>query len=211
MSRIVLLHGFAVHLTAPVVRPPFGPSASLSAFDDLIATGEAKVFPWGIKREVSPVELLNPRLIRKLYQDELTLVHSNALQVELDQFLRKEQPSTIVCHSMGCVLLQSHIQNFPLPASVKSIILIQSDLPESAPLHTTVPVHHLYCPWDPTLILSSITNKSLRAGLLASKQSNANNILFPLVRLSNLHTSSIRDKKLINFIDSLSQSKNADA
>lgn len=204
MSRIVLLHGFAVHLTAPVVRPPFGPSASLSAFDDLVTTGEARVFPWGIKREVSPIELLNPRRVQKLYQDELTLVHSNALQIELDQFLRKEKPTTIVCHSMGCILLQSHIQNFPLPSSVKSIVLIQSDLSESTKLHTTIPVHHLYCPWDPTLILSSITNKSLRAGLLASKHPNANNVLFPLVRLSNLHTSSIRDKKLIQFINKIS-------
>lgn len=210
MSRIVLLHGFAVHLTAPVVRPPFGPSASLSAFNDLVATSEAKVFPWGIKREVSPIALLNPRLIRKLYQDELTLVHSNALQTELDQFLKQEKPSTIVCHSMGCILLQSHIQNFPLPSYVKSIVLIQSDLPESVPLHTNIPVHHLYCPWDPTLILSSITNKSLRAGLLSSTHPNTTNILFPLVRLPNLHTSSIRDKKLIALIDSITSSKNTD-
>ena len=82
--------------------------------------------------------------------------------------------------------------------------MIQSDLPINTSFHTSVPIHHLYCPWDPTLILSSVTNKSLRAGLLASKNSNVQNILFPLVRISNLHTSSIRDKKLIAFINSLS-------
>lgn len=203
MSRIVLLHGFAVHLTAPVVRPPFGPSASLEAFDELVASGEAKVFPWGIKRHVNPIELLNPTLILNLYRDELALAHSENLQNELKTFLEQEKPTTIVCHSMGCLLLQQQLETFELPSSVKSIVLIQSDLPESISLRTTVPVHHLYCPWDPTLILSSLTNKSLRAGLLESKQPNVNNILFPLIRISNLHTSSIRDKKLLSFINTI--------
>jgi hypothetical protein len=204
MSRIVLLHGFAVHLTAPVLRPPFGPSASMTAFDKLVSTGEARVFPWGIDRKVSPVELLLPRVIQKLYKEELDLIHTNELQTNLKLFLEQEQPETIVCHSMGCELLQLHLENFTLPSSVKSIVVIQSDLPISTSFRTTVPIYHLYCPWDPTLILSSVTNKSIRAGLLASKNSNVQNVLFPLVRISNLHTSSIRDKKLLDFINSLS-------
>lgn len=204
MSRIVLLHGFAVHLTAPVVRPPFGPSASMSAFDNLVSTGEARVFPWGIERKVSPVELLRPSVIQKLYKEELDLIHTDELQTNLKLFLEQEQPETIVCHSMGCELLQLHLENFNLPPSVKSIVVIQSDLPIGTSFRTSVPIHHLYCPWDPTLILSSVTNKSIRAGLLTHKQSNAKNVLFPLVRLSNLHTSSIRDKKLLDFINSLS-------
>ncbi|OGL97485.1 hypothetical protein A2318_02305 [Candidatus Uhrbacteria bacterium RIFOXYB2_FULL_45_11] len=204
MSRIVLLHGFAVHLTAPVLRPPFGPSASMTAFDKLVSTGEAKVFPWGIERNVSPIELLNPSVIQKLYKEELDLIHSNELQTNLKLFLEQEQPKIVVCHSMGCTFLQLYLAHFSLPSSVKSIVMIQSDLPINTSFHTSVPIHHLYCPWDPTLILSSVTNKSLRAGLLASKNSNVQNILFPLVRISNLHTSSIRDKKLIAFINSLS-------
>lgn len=204
MSRIVLLHGFAVHLTAPVVRPPFGPSASMSAFDNLVSTGEAKVFPWGIERKVSPIELLRPSIIQKLYKEELDLIHTDELQTNLKLFLEQEQPETIVCHSMGCKLLQLHLENFTLPSSVKSIVIIQSDLPLDTSYNTSIPIHHLYCPWDPTLLLSSLANKSIRAGLLTHKQSNVHNVLFPLFRLSNLHTSSIRDKKLLDFINSLS-------
>jgi hypothetical protein len=204
MSRIVLLHGFAVHLSSPVIRPPFGPSASMSAFDNLVSTGEAKVFPWGIERNVSLIKLLHPSTIQNLYKEELNLIHSKKLQTDLKLFLEQEQPETIVCHSMGCELLQRHLNTFTLPASVKSIVTIQSDLPVGTSFHTSVPIHHLYCPWDPTLILSSIVNNSLRAGLLSSKYSNGRNMLFPLVRLSNLHTSSIRDKKMIDFINSLS-------
>lgn len=204
MSKIVLIHGFAVHLTAPVVRPPFGASASMSAFDESVSTGKATVFPWGIKRNVKPWEILSPFLIRDLYNKERDLIYSERLQRDLQIFLEKQKPSVIVCHSMGCVLLQHYLEKFSLPSSVETIVLIQSDLPATASLRTNIPIHHLYCPWDPTLLLSSVTNRHLRAGLCKSKNSGTENTLFPLVMLPNLHTSSIRDKKLIEFIDSIS-------
>lgn len=211
MSKIVLLHGFAVHLTAPIVRPPFGPSASMSAFDHLVSTGEATVFPWGITRNVQPWQLMNPFLLHQLYRDEDTLTRSLKLQSDLQIFLVVEKPSVIVCHSMGCVLLQQYLEKFSLPSSVIAIVLIQSDLPETVSLRTDISIYHLYCPWDPTLLLSSITNKHLRAGLCKSKHTGTKNILFPLITLPNLHTSSIRGKKLIEFIDSISSLKNTDA
>ena len=204
MSKIVLLHGFAVGLSSPIVRPPFGPSASMTAFNHLISTNEASVFPWGVEYRVQPWQLLNPLLLRTLYKKEKSLVCSEILQTQLQKFLEKECPTVIVCHSMGCLLLKMYLERFKLPTSVKSIILIQSDLPAKVSLNASVSIHHLFCPWDPTLLLSSIVNRHLRAGLCASKRKDVNNILFPLTLPWNLHTSSIRDKKLIAFIDSLS-------
>lgn len=200
MSKIVLLHGFAVHLTAPIVRPPFGPSASMSAFDELVSAGEARVFPWGITQHVKPWQLLNPLLIQNLYRDEYKLIQSLKLQRALQLFLEQEKPSVIVCHSMGCSLLQIYLEKFTLPSSVKSIVLVQSDLAATKQLHTDAEINHLYCPWDPTLLLSSLVSNNLRAGLCKSKQAGVNNILFPLVTLPNLHTSSICDKKLLKFV-----------
>ena len=203
MTKIVLLHGFAVGLSAPFIRPRFGASASMTAFEKQINERVTRVFPWGIESKVQPWELLNPFLLRKLYKDEKTLVYSDSLQTQLNAFLNEQQPSMIVCHSMGCLLLKIYLEHFKLPASVKSIVLIQSDLPASVSLSTTIPVHHLYCPWDPTLLLSSFINGHLRAGLCPSKYTNGNNFLFPLILPWNLHTSSVRDKKLITFIDSI--------
>ncbi|MCX6715079.1 MAG: hypothetical protein NTX72_04670 [Candidatus Uhrbacteria bacterium] len=200
MSKIVLLHGFAVHLTAPIVRPAFGPSASMSAFDELVSTGEARVFPWGIAKRVKPWQLLNPLLIQQLYQDEYKLIQSLELQRTLQLFLEREKPSMIVCHSMGCSLLQNYLEKFTLPSSIKSIVLVQSDLAATKKLRTNVTLHHLYCPWDPTLLLSSLVSNHLRAGLCKSKQAGVNNILFPLTTFPNLHTSSICDKKLPEFV-----------
>lgn len=203
MSKIVLLHGFAVQLTAPIVRPPFGPSASMSTFDELVSTGEARVFPWGITQHVKPWQLLNPTIMQTLYQDEYKLIHSPELQRSLHTFLEQEKPSVLVCHSMGCSLLQIYLKQFTLPSSVKSIVLVQSDLDATKKLRTDVTINHLYCPWDPTLLLSSLVSKKLRAGLCKSKQVGVNNILFPLFTLPNLHTSSICDKKLLAFATNL--------
>ncbi len=203
MSKIVLLHGFAVNLTAPLVRPPFGPSASFSALKELVSTGEACVFRWGIPLHVPPWKLLDITFLQKLYQDEFKLIHSDVLQTRLRAFLEHERPSLIVCHSMGCSLMQSYAEKFSLRSSVKSVAFIQSDLPASVRFQSTVPLYHLYCPWDPTLFVSSIKNKSIRAGLQKSTYPNVTNILFPLTHLSNLHTSSIRDKKLVTFITTL--------
>ena len=203
MSKIVLLHGFAVGLTAPIVRPPFGASASLEAFEKDVFTGRATVFPWGIERKVQPWELLNPFLFDKLYLEESNLVHSDKLQSELHHFFEEQQPSVIVAHSMGCLLLQLYLEKFTVPSSVKSIVLVQSDLPASVSLRTTIPIYHLYCPWDPTLLVSSTINKTMRAGLQPTKQPGVKDILFPLKQLPNLHTSSICDKKLVKFVDSL--------
>ena len=104
---------------------------------------------------------------------------------------------------MGCLLLQLYLEKFTVPSSVKSIVLVQSDLPASVSLRTTIPIYHLYCPWDPTLLVSSTINKTMRAGLQPTKQPGVKDILFPLKQLPNLHTSSICDKKLVKFVDSL--------
>ena len=207
MSKIVLLHGFAVGLTAPIVRSPFGPSASMSAFDKQVKTGDATVFPWGIRLSVQPWELLSLSQMYTLYRDEFDLIHSETLHEQLKQFLDQQQPAVIVCHSMGCTLLQLYLERHTLPSSVKSIILIQSDQSTHVPFRTTAQIYHLYCPWDPTLLLSSIANRSIRAGLKKSKQPHVINILFPLTRLPNLHTSSIRDKKLVALVDSITTNK----
>jgi len=196
-SRIALIHGFAVGLTSPLVRPGFGPTVGMTAFKNEVANGTARVFKWGSFKKVPFHQLINPFFLHSHYLVERAMAFDKKTHLELHKFLSKAQPQVVVCHSMGTVLLNEFLNSFELPASVKAIIFVQSDLPWDISIKTNRQLYHLYCPWDPTLLASSIANRSWRAGLRKLKQAGVKNILMPLFRLPNLHTSSIRDRKLL--------------
>jgi len=200
MSKIVLIHGYAVDLTTPFFRSPFGPSASFSAFDEIVTSKEAVVFPWGIERQVNLFQILNPFFLINHYEDEKFLAQARETHERLREFLEHEQPEIIICHSLGCFLLNNYLKNFTLLKSVRAIVVSQSD---DTVFPTSISVHNLYCPWDPTLIVSSIYNKKWRAGLRPARQNNVRDIFFPLYLPINLHTSAIRDKKLIKLVNNL--------
>lgn len=203
MAKIVLLHGFAVGLTSPVVRRPFGPGASFEVFNKAVEGGEAAVFSWGDKQQVGLFRLINPLFLRRFYQKEKKLAQDIETQKALNNFLIHEQPEIIISHSMGSFLLSKFLQKFSLPKSVRLLIFIQADVSEKTGVSPGVRILNLYCPWDPTLLVSTVLNHGWRWGLKKIKQENIENILFPLWRPPNLHTSSIRDKKLLELISQL--------
>lgn len=199
---IVLIHGFAVGLTAPPIREAFGPSASFDVFEDAVAEGDASVFPWGIAQELPWWKLLDVRELWDVYKKELHMAQSEHVHEALREFLDQKQPNAIVCHSMGCTLLAEYLKHFSLPASVKSVVFVQADFPADQEIPTDISIHHIYCPWDPTLLLSSIVQGRLRAGLTSTiNAKKMTSHLVPLVRPWNLHTSSIRDERLFEILD----------
>ena len=201
MAKIVLIHGFAVHLTVPIIRPPFGPAACFKVFEKKVEDGEAKVFQWGIKKQVSPVRLLDPFFWIKHYQSEKAIATSSATLERLQDFLEQEKPEIIICHSMGCYLLNNFCKNFSLPDSVKKIIFVQADTSAlSASYAPSAPLHNFFCPWDPTLLISMIFNREKRVGLFSSSKADKN-IFWPLFLPINLHTSTIRDKRFLEFVE----------
>ncbi len=207
MANIALIHGYAVGLTSPGVRPPYGKNAGMSAFDSSLRSGEASVFHWGLTKEVSFFQLLNPFFLRDYYKAECRAAEDIATHEELKIFLEQEQPRAIVCHSMGSVLLDSYLHRFVLPNSVRVLVFVQSDLPATISITTSVPLYNFFCPWDPTLLLSSLYHGAWRAGVKSMRVPSArNNIFFPLTRPINLHTSSIRDPKFSDFIHTFLQS-----
>lgn len=258
MSKTLLIHGFAIGLTAPFIRRPFGPSAGFSAWDKQVIDEEitylgvkgrlgvigakvrnfflrkifnflalkapkrlnalmsletsksddsgSVVFHWGITRRVNPFRLFDPFLWRDHYEDEKFLAQAAETFERLQIFLEKEKPAVIVCHSMGCFLLNEFCKNFVLPTSVRTIVLIQSDLSTKEPLNfltKDLSIYNVYCPWDSTLLLSAIYNRSWRVGLGSVKIEGVKNIFFPLFRSVNLHMSSIRDSRLVELVDSI--------
>ncbi len=98
MSRIVLVHGFAVGLTAPIVRRGFGASASFRAFDAFVERGEAAVFRWGIECHVKPWQLMNLIFLHGHYLGERALAMDPATIDDVKTFLEKERPRVVVAH-----------------------------------------------------------------------------------------------------------------
>jgi hypothetical protein len=109
MSKKVLLHGFAVHLTSPVVRLPLGPAASFEIFKDEVESGEAVVFPWGLKKEVSVFCLLNPFFLLNFYRAEKKIAADPNTLLRLKKFIEFEQPEEIICHSLGCFMMNNFL------------------------------------------------------------------------------------------------------
>jgi len=196
MSEIALIHGYAVRLTSPVVRRGFGETAGFMAFAQDVSSGAAAVFRWGLSKEVPWPALLDPVAQHCFYRDELTAALSSDTQVRLREFLEREKPSVIVVHSMGATLLHAYARAHSLPASVRFVVMVQSDLPWSADLGVFPDVYNLYCPWDPTLIASSLLSWRRRAGLGPVPGNGVKNYLLPAYRLPNLHTSALRDRRL---------------
>ena len=200
MSKIILIHGFGIGITAPFLRRGFGESAGFAAFNEMIVGGEAAVFYWGIKKQVSPWKILNPIFWLNLYEDEKILSQATATHRQLHDFLFYEQPEIIVSHSMGCFLLNEYLKQNSLPSSVKRIFFVQSDLSRRAKLNTNLPIINIYCFWDSTLLLSAIYNHERRGGLLPIKGVSVKNIFTPLWRLPNPHNNILHCPRLVKFI-----------
>lgn len=197
MNQILFIPGFATKLTSPIIRTGQGTLTGCGIFSELIKTGKASLFDWGIQEHVCFLKLINPFFILRLYKSEQHLATDFSTTSRLQLQILTQQPSVIICHSMGSVILLALINNHALPECVKRIVFIQSDTDSNSQLPPDILIFNLYCPWDPSLILSSLFARKWKQGLRPRRQPNVKNIFFPLWKPINLHTSSIRDRKIL--------------
>jgi pimeloyl-ACP methyl ester carboxylesterase len=204
MPDIVLIHGFATGLNVSVIRRAKGTDAGFRGFRKLIGRGIAKAFRWDVPEHISFPKAFSPSTYLGVYRREMNAAQDKKTHPALETFLHDEQPRVIVCHSMGCSLLLSYLVQRPLPASVRHIVFVQADVSVSTSLPKPHGViwHNLYCPWDPTLLLSAILHHDIRAGLARIKSQNTQNRFTPLFGW-NPHTSSIRSQKIANWTTTL--------
>lgn len=199
MSTFALVHGYATGLRVPRLRPPLGANAGFSAFDAELARGNASIFRWDIPETVEVRDVVKVEPLISLYERERRLVSDEATHARLAFYLNAEQPEAIVAHSMGCALVWEHLRRHSLPASVRRVVFVQADLVTSPgdlpPL--SADLLNLYCPWDPVLMASVLYHRKGRAGLTGLRVRGVQNRLFPLWKPWNLHTSCIRDRRLV--------------
>lgn len=212
MSRIVLIHGFATGIDYSVFRPAYGEDAGFLAFRSDIESGNAKAFRWDLKESASFFQSLNPFYTWSIYRREKRVASDVETYHRLHDFLTREQPEILICHSMGCFLFLEYLKHEKLPTSVRRVVLNQADIPAGS---MTLPhaikdrvqtgtLHFIntFCFWDPTLWLSAIMSVSIKAGLIGLKNPFVQNRLFPLYRPWNLHMSALRDARFRDLVHS---------
>jgi hypothetical protein len=213
MADIVLIHGFASGIRFSIFRPPRGMDAYFTAFHQDVVDGTAKVFYWDIPAEATFFQSLNPFYLWNAYAKERERALSSEWQQKLFSFLEKEQPRTLVCHSLGCRFLLETMNRFGLPASVKNIVFNQSDIPSDLDLtnptirqritEKSLVCFNVFCPWDTLLWTSSMLQCSIRDGLFPSKKAWMIHKHVPLKKFPGLHLSTIHSSKFREWVKHL--------
>lgn len=205
MPSTLLIPGYAVGVHASIFRKPFGEHGGFVGLDAEVMRGEAKAFRWCKNISLSMLQSANPWHYYQLYRDEEALAESSATQSALYNFITAENPSTIICHSLGCRLMIGAMNTYGIPESISKIIFLQGDVPTSASVtntavldrfaNKTLTIENYHCPWDQSLLASMMLHRKIRIGLTGWKQIGVKNVFHPLLKPMNLHTSPLRDRK----------------
>lgn len=211
MADIVLIHGYGVGLSPS--KHPLENHLGFAGFYELLLKKSVAIFSWYQEENHSPLYFFNPSNHYQVYKKEKSAAISEAVFKNLGAYLEKEQPTTLVCHSLGALLLLSYITNHSLPTSVKKVVLVQGDVSNDLvqvtsakslnKLTSEVNVINIYCPWDPALITSKVLHHYTPAGLTPINHPQIKNKLIPLFGHWNLHTATIMQKQFARFVASL--------
>ena len=202
MTDTILIHGYAIELQT-WFRPKKDELAGFYAHAEELEAGKAKVFRWTISRDLSFLSAFNPLAYQQLYEEERQKAQDLVTLKDLKRMLDEEQPSNIICHSMGCFLLLEYLIRFEFPVSVKKIVFIQADCTElelKASTLLTLPIQfvQVFRFLDPSLWMSSLYHQQVRLGLHPVKSAKVKNIYKPSFKYFNPHTSVLVDKAFKN-------------
>lgn len=203
MARIVLIHGYGVGLTPKKSALPL--DLGFSGFFEGLVSKEVSLFSWYQEEKHSLSYYLNPVFHLRVYKKERHAGATDSVLSSLKDFLSKEQPEILVCHSLGAFVFLQYLKKYKAPQSLRRVVFVQADFTSQAnlPKHTQFSYLNLYCPWDPALIISWMIHGQRPAGLIGWKQPQITNKLLPLSGSWNLHNSNIEKKQFARFISSL--------
>jgi hypothetical protein len=199
MAKILIIHGYGSGANYSIFKK-YPKDLEFSGFKKIIDSHDVTFFRWFKETNFSFLQTLNPFTHLNLYISEKKDIYKKEVIEKLHTLLQNENPQIIVCHSMGSQLLKNYLDEFELPNSVKKILLVQADIPHTTKFRTNSEIKNVYCFWDPSLLCSLFINFYIPAGLIGLK-SATKNIFFPLLKLPNLHLSSIKSTKILELID----------
>ena len=204
MEKYLLVHGYGIGINS-FLQKPKKEDGGFKAFSSLVSKGEAVVFRWDEKQELSRIETLSPFSYLDLYRSEKKKSFKASLLGKLDTIVNQVQPSIIVGHSMGAQLIKNYLDLYKPIQSLKLIIWSQADIESSVIVSSRIPIHNYYCQWDQSLWTSSFLNLKMRAGLIGASSTSIINYFWPLNKTYNPHTSAICDPLWLKNIRKRSQ------
>ncbi|HPF94935.1 MAG: hypothetical protein KC582_04560 [Candidatus Magasanikbacteria bacterium] len=206
LPNIALIPGFATEATFSVFRSAMPADAGFTAFKNGVDRGEVKVFRWGIERYFSLSQIMMGLPLLALYREEEQRILELERLQQLYSFLEDNVIETIVCHSLGCRYVLEMMNTLGIPETVKNIYFVQADIEhEKRVKHDlvidrltlgTLSLTNIYCPWDQSLMASSLLQRKSRYGMRKILHSPIKNVLIPLKTLPNLHTCSMKSETL---------------
>jgi hypothetical protein len=205
--KYLLIHGFGTKVNYDLGFYKYPPTEDFLAWKEDIGLGNAKIFSWGIRQEKNWRNVLSPLPYLELYKREKSLVKNKYLLLELHKAIEETNPEIIVCHSMGCFLLENYCGLHNLPKSVQKIVFSQGDIVRIPNLekqlgqNPKLKLENYYCGWDQALLTSVSVNLYKPAGLFGIRinkelGNQIQNIFWPLGNLhKNCHVDAINSIK----------------
>lgn len=205
---ILLIPGYGVEVVCDRLNYDLTETKGFDGFDSLLANGEAKVFTWGVNRHYSLSQFVSPLVQWQLFAEEKNLAANTETLSNLQNTLEEGSFSTIVCHSLGALVLVKYLQERNLTRSVKKVVFVQACVDNYEFLESRMwrqvkvlksfTFVNYWCWWDQALISYSILAKKSVIGLTPDKKLQKYSQFLPLTKLWNLHTSSIRNKQTVD-------------
>lgn len=165
-NKILLIHGYGVGLEARPFSFAKDEYHGFNAWKDEVDKGEAEVFSWKTDLEINGVQLFNLYNYLRLYRSEQVFAAEDMLHAQLSLFIKKNKPSTIICHSMGCYVMAKYLEKNTLPNTVVRVVFIQADLDANwqKPQESNAEFVVIQGRFDTSLLASVVLNKKLRLG-----------------------------------------------
>jgi hypothetical protein len=206
---ILCVHGYGVGLTVkPFITAKSEQTCGFEVFLPLIEQQKCGVFDWRITKQSSILDSILHLTPLTLYYQEKKLAEQGELQGKLFQAITIQKIDTLVVHSMGCRLVLNMIKTFGLPASVKKIVFVATDVPHKATLGYVpkqVEIISVYCPWDQALPWSWMLNWYIPAGLWGFVDKRVKNTFVPYTKGWDVHHGILKQQELLESVKDLSE------
>ncbi len=206
MSSTFFIHGFCSEVAVLLLGINTQAGSEFRLFTEANKK-DTYVFKWAVSARLSWLQICNPWSYVHLYQMERKKAASAELLDRLHAEIMLTQPNTVFAHSMGCFVWISYIEKYGIPPFVKRILFVQADIDVVLPPlveqeleSQRLQIENYYCFWDQALLCSLLLHRSRRAGLTGIISQHVANKFYPLVKLWNLHTASLRESSFYTTI-----------
>lgn len=210
MEKILLIHGYGIGINSPFQRDKLENSSFYEAFKHKHKKN-LYFYNWTVCFDKLKLwEASNPFVQINIYKQEQSFINDINNQKKLANYIRTNNITKVVAHSMGANFVLQTINNHCVE-SLKTIFVLQGDCDINlnhldSKLNHQINIINYYNPFDYSLLTSILINGKLRAGNFGFKTENYKRILLtnifyiPTFTEIDIHLDILKNKKLWNIL-----------